>query len=117
MTTIYSEISPTEVSQKILAGEQFFILDVREVWELDSARITDPRIINLPMSVIGQKLNNAFPEELRNPEVEIIVMCHHGLRSGSVSSWMIQNGWKNITNLTGGIDAYAAQVDPSVGSY
>ena len=117
MATIYSEISPTEVSQKILAGEQFFILDVREVWELGSARITDPRVINLPMSVIGQKLFNAFPDELRNPETEIIVMCHHGLRSGSVSGWMNLNGWKNINNLTGGIDAYAAEVDPSIGFY
>jgi rhodanese-related sulfurtransferase len=44
-------------------------------------------------------------------------MCHHGNRSQQVTAWLAQQGWKNTFNVRGGIDAYARQVDPSVGMY
>jgi rhodanese-related sulfurtransferase len=50
-------------------------------------------------------------------ETEIVVMCHHGVRSAQVVSWLRQQGWTNVWNLSGGIDAYARDVDPAVGFY
>lgn len=117
MTEELREITAKEVSAKLQAGEKFTILDVREVWELAYAHLTDERVLNLPMSQIGRSLKDAFPPELRAPEAEIVVMCHHGVRSANVAMWMMQNGWTNISSLQGGIDAWAIEVDPQVGAY
>ena len=111
------EVSVKELSEKLKAGEKITVLDVREVWELSYARLTDERVLNLPMSEISKTLKEAFPPELRFPTAEIVVMCHHGARSANVALWMLQNGWENITSLAGGIDAYATQIDHQVGTY
>jgi len=117
MTQELREITASEVSAKLLASEKFTILDVRETWELTYARISDEHVLNLPMSQIARTLKESFPPELRAPEVEIVVMCHHGVRSANVAMWMLQNGWNNVSSLAGGIAAYADEVDPLVGAY
>lgn len=111
------EIEPTEVYKNISSNQNFTILDIREYWEVETVSLKDPRVVILPMSIIGQKLHEAFPAELRDPEMQIVVMCHHGSRSASVAMWMSQNGWNNVWSLAGGIDAYAAEVDPTIGYY
>ncbi len=117
MSALLREITVLNLNQKIQAGEQFTILDVREPWELKLAQITDSRLVHLPMSQISQQLNEAFPETLRDQQTEIVVMCHHGVRSANVAIWMTQNGWKNVSSLAGGIAAYAEEIDPSIGEY
>ena len=111
------EITATELSARMLAPEKFTILDVRETWELAHAHISDERVLNLPMSQISRSHKEAFPPELRSPAAEIVVMCHHGVRSANVAMWMLQNGWQNVSSLAGGIDAYANEIDPQVGEY
>jgi rhodanese-related sulfurtransferase len=71
----------------------------------------------------------ALPESLRNPKTEVIVVCHHGVRSEvlfrstQVAGWLIQQSWtnqqswKNVSSLEGGLDAYARLVDPGIGRY
>ena len=98
-------------------GKKFTILDVREGWELTYAQINNERVVNIPMSQISRFLKEAFPLELQQPGTEIVVMCHHGVRSASVALWMMENGWWNISSLAGGIAAYANEIDPSVGEY
>ncbi len=111
------EISAQELAKKLEQGEHFTLLDVREEWELRLARIDDERLLVLPMSVLARQLKDAFPEGLRNLDAPVVVMCHHGIRSSQVTAWMLQNGWKNVQSLAGGIDAYARLVDSSVGFY
>lgn len=111
------EISVQELAKKLEQGERFTLLDVREEWEIRLAAIRDERVLLLPMSVLARQLKEAFPEPLRNPDAPMVVMCHHGVRSANVTAWMLQNGWKNVFSLSGGIDAYARQVNPSVGMY
>ncbi len=111
------QIDARTLAEKLISHDIFTILDVREAWELERACIQDERVINLPLSMLNNKLIDIFPAKLREPQAQIIVMCHHGVRSSSVANWMISNGWKNIFNLTGGIDAYAAEVDPKIGFY
>lgn len=111
------EINVKDLAKKLEQGERFTLLDVREEWELRLARIDDERLLVLPMSVLARQLKDAFPESLRNLDAPVVVMCHHGIRSAQVTAWMLQNGWQNVFSLAGGIDAFARQVDSSVGYY
>ncbi len=111
------EISVKELSARMQISHPFTILDVREEWELTYAKITDERVLNIPISRIGRLLRASFPAELQEPEAEIVVMCHHGVRSANVTMWMSQNGWRNVSSLAGGIAAYALEIDPTVGEY
>jgi rhodanese-related sulfurtransferase len=111
------EITVQELALKMKEGEKFTLLDVRESWETNLARIDDERTFLLPMSRIAREHKDAFPPALRNSQAEIVVMCHHGIRSADVTGWMLQQGWKNVSSLAGGIAAYAEQIDASVGKY
>ena len=111
------EISPQAVAEKLKLNETITVLDVRELWEVERVHLDDPHVTVLPLSRIGAELENAFPDSLKDRAAEIIVMCHHGSRSGQVTQWMRQNGWQNVRNLTGGIDAYAAKIDKTIGFY
>ena len=111
------EINAQAVAAKLKSGENFTILDVRESWETNLVKISDERVTFLPLSRIARERKNAFPEHLQDSQTEIIVICHHGIRSADVTAWMLQNGWNNVSSLAGGIAEYAAQVDSSVGFY
>jgi rhodanese-related sulfurtransferase len=111
------EISVQTLAEKLKTAEKFILLDVREPWEIDLARIDDEHTMLLPMSQIAREQMDAFPPALRDPQTALVVMCHHGIRSADVTGWMRQHGWKNVSSLTGGIAAYAEQVDPTVGTY
>jgi rhodanese-related sulfurtransferase len=111
------EISVQTLAEKLKTDEKFTLLDVREPWELNYAVLKDVRLINLPVSALQRQGREAFPAALRLPETEIIVLCHHGVRSANVTGWMLSNGWKNVVSLEGGMAAYAEEIDPAVGSY
>lgn len=112
------EITPQDLATKLGSHADFILLDVRETWELDCAHLDDPRLVVLPLSRLARELKSALPETLAvNPELEVVVMCHHGQRSADVTGWLIQQGWKKVRSLQGGIDAYATQIEPSVGWY
>jgi len=111
-------ISPRDLAEKLKSESHFVLLDVRELWEVSYARIDDPRLVILPISQLAHAREAALPDSLNaNHETEIIVMCHHGIRSSDVTRWLIKQGWKNTYSLEGGIAAYASEVDKSVGWY
>ena len=111
-------ISPRELADKLKSESQFVLLDVRELWEVSYARIDDPRLVILPLSQLAHSREAALPESMTsNTETEIIVMCHHGIRSADVTRWLLKQGWSNTRSLEGGIAAYASEVDQSVGWY
>ena len=111
------EITVTELAEKIKSQDTFILLDVRELNELNFAKLTDARVEVAPMSQLGQVGTEALSEAAQSQSAEIYVMCHHGSRSAQVTGWLVQQGWTNIKNVRGGIDAYARQVDNSVGFY
>jgi rhodanese-related sulfurtransferase len=113
----YPEISPADLAAKLKQEAGFHLLDVRELWELDLAQIRDPRLMVVPMSQMARERESAIPAELQDRDAEIIVMCHHGVRSMQVTQWMRALGWRKVFSLAGGIDAYANQIDPGVGKY
>lgn len=85
------------------------ILDVREPWEHDVCRIAGAQL--LPMQQIPARLGE-LPQDR-----DIVVMCHHGMRSLQVANFLAQSGFTEVVNLQGGIDAWSRQVDPSVPLY
>jgi rhodanese-related sulfurtransferase len=111
------EITVQALAAKLKSGAKFTLLDVREAWELNLAQIVDGRLLALPLSQIARERKNAFPVELHDPQAEIVIMCHHGVRSADVTAWMRQQGWQNVYSLAGGIADYADQIDPAVGQY
>ena len=111
-----AEISVQEVARKRADSEDIVLLDVREQQELQSANLGED-IVWLPLSDLAVRRLEALPPSIENKPAEIIVFCHTGVRSAQVAAWLIQEGWMNVRNMTGGIDAYARQVDPNIGLY
>jgi len=104
-----TEISVRELKRRRDVRENFLLLDVREPDELATASISGATVIR--MSEIPRHL-----AELPH-EGPIVVMCHHGVRSASVTQFLNANGYPNAVNLQGGIDAWSAEIDPTVARY
>ena len=110
------EISVSEVARKRVDGDTFVLLDVREPMELMRANLGEG-IELAPMSELAARRLDALPESMADKDVEVVVFCHTGIRSAQVTAWLRQEGWIKVLNMAGGIEAYAIQVDPSVGRY
>ena len=111
------EITVNELSEKLNSEEKFILLDVRELHELNFAKVSDQRLEVTPLSRLAREGTNALSDSARAQEATIYVMCHHGNRSAQVTAWLAQQGWKNVFNVRGGIDEYAREIDQSVGFY
>lgn len=115
--SIVPEIDVQQLADRLQSEKSFVLLDVREAWELDQAMIVDDRLKVVPMSRLAQLGEEALPEEVQRKDAEILVMCHHGVRSAQVAQWLLGRGWTNAFSVRGGIAAYAKQIDASVGKY
>jgi rhodanese-related sulfurtransferase len=104
------EISAGQVKALLKQGEKVTLLDVREPWELEKAHLEGTT--NIPMGDIPARAN----QEL-DPDEHIVVVCHHGVRSLSVTNWLRQQGFENVQSMQGGIDGWARTVDPKVPLY
>ena len=114
---MFPEITVIELSEKLKSEDKFILLDVRELVELNHAKITDSRLEVTPLSRLAQEGPGALSESVQSHGATIYVICHHGNRSMQVTAWLAQQGWKNVSNVRGGIDEYARKVDRSVGMY
>ena len=111
------EITVTELSEKLKSDEEFILLDIREPHELSLAKVSDSRLEVTPMSRLAREGPQALSDSAKSQDATIYVMCHHGNRSAQVTAWLAQQGWKDVFNVRGGIDAYAREIDNSVGFY
>lgn len=111
------EITVDELSQKLKSQDAFILLDVRELYELEAAKLTDPRLEVVPLSRLAREGVNALSDAALNQAGTLYVLCHHGSRSAQVTGWLAAQGWKNVFSVRGGIDAYANSIDQSVGFY
>jgi len=114
---MYPEITVIELGEKLKSDEKFVLLDVRELTELNQAKITDVRLEVVPMSRLAQAGIKALSEVVRSQKIPVYILCHHGSRSAQAAMWLARQGYKNIFNVRGGLDAYARKVDTSVGAY
>jgi len=111
------EITVNELSQKLKSDDEFILLDVRELDELDYAKLTDRRLEVTPMSQLARQGTKVLSDSAMSQDATIYVLCHHGNRSGQVTTWLAQQGWKNVFSVQGGIDDYARKIDNSIGFY
>jgi rhodanese-related sulfurtransferase len=94
-------------------SEEVQFIDVREPQELEIACL--PGFENLPLSQFSEW--SGVIHQHFNPAAETLVLCHHGMRSAQMCQWLISQGFTNVKNVRGGIDAYAVLVDPAVPRY
>jgi|SRR5581483_4863810 len=104
------EITPVRVQRMRDAGEPFTLVDVREPEELRVASISGA--MHIPMGDVPMRAH----QEL-DPEDHIIVVCHHGVRSLNVTSWLRQQGFERAQSMQGGIDRWSREVDRNVPTY
>jgi rhodanese-related sulfurtransferase len=93
------------------------VLDVREPWELQTASVRAEgfTLLHIPMRDVPAQL--AELQQTLGTDQPIACLCHHGMRSLQVASYLVQNGFTQVVNLEGGINAWSQQVDPSVPAY
>ena len=104
----YKGLTPRELAEGLERGEEPVLLDVREPWEYERARIRGSKLV--PLADLRDRLHEL------DPGAETVVICHHGLRSAHATRFLDRSGFRNVYNLEGGLDAYSA-VDDSVPRY
>lgn len=105
------EIDPQE-AQRRLNSDGAILIDVREPEEYATARIDGARLI--PMQEIPAELQKL--EELAG-EGELLLFCHHGVRSLQAAQWLREHGLENCFSVTGGIDRWSREIDSKVPRY
>ena len=105
-------ISVKQLQQRLAqttTSEQPLLLDVREPKEYALCHIQGAK--HIPLGEIGVRLGELDPEQ------EIIVICHHGMRSLQAAMQLAAHGFDKVSNLSGGVDAWAAEIDPAMPRY
>ncbi len=103
------QLSATALKARIQNEPHLFLLDVREPNEFEFASIENSVLI--PLNQIPQRLAELDPQQ------EIVVICHHGVRSQQACMYLVDSGFEHVANLTGGIDAWSCACDSSVPRY
>ena len=103
------QIAPQELKQKLDQSEQVLIVDVREPWETQMGVIAGAKLI--PLNTIPANM-----EVFANAE-EVIIYCHHGMRSLNAATWLRSQGVDGARSLTGGIERWSTEIDPKVPRY
>jgi len=103
------EMTPSDLHASLRAGRQLWLLDVREAWEHATARLEGATLICL-----GDLAARA--EEVPR-DADVVVYCHHGIRSARAVAMLRQAGWTRVRNLSGGLDRWSTEVDPKTPRY
>jgi adenylyltransferase/sulfurtransferase len=107
---MYGVITVEELKARQDANEKFRLIDVREPHEYQAARIEGAEL--KPLGRIMQ-----WASELGDMDQEIILHCHHGMRSDRACQFLAAQGFTKLKNLLGGIDEWSLKIDPGVPRY
>jgi len=105
------QIKSEDLAAKLKAGQPAFIVDVREGWEREIARIPDQLFV--PLDDLPARAAEIAPPQ----GVPVVLYCHAGVRSFQAAAFLEQQGLKEVYSLLGGIDDWSVSVDPSVPRY
>jgi adenylyltransferase/sulfurtransferase len=103
------EITPVALSERIARGDDILLLDVREPFEWEIARL--PGAMHIPLGALPEQL------QMLNPDRETVVYCKSGMRSMAAATQLAAAGFASVANLTGGIARWSAEVDSSIPRY
>ena len=101
--------TPETLKARLDRGDKLELIDVRDPWEFDTCHIKGSR--NIPMMEIESSLQTI------DMSVETVVICHHGMRSRQVASYLESLGYRQMINLDGGIHRWAETVEPDMPQY
>jgi rhodanese-related sulfurtransferase len=104
------DVSPTEFLRRREGGEEMTLLDVREDWEIGLAPVPS-NVVHIPMGEISDRVKELDPAR------ETVVICRSGGRSAQVAQFLDRQGFKSVSNLTGGILAWSRDLDPRIPQY
>lgn len=102
-------MTPVELSERLARGDRLRVIDVRELLELEIATL--PGAMHVPLGTLPGRIGEIDRDD------PLVLVCHHGIRSAAACGWLVREGYTNVTNLSGGIDAWSTDVDPSVARY
>ncbi len=103
------QISAKDLQEKLTANIKLTVLDVREHHEFQFAHIEGSQ--HIPLNQIPQRVDEIDKED------DCVVICHHGMRSQQAATFLLQSGFSNIYNLSGGIDAWSTDCDNTISRY
>ena len=104
------QMNPATLQRYLAEAEaKPLLLDVREGWEFAQCHIEGS--LHIPMAAVSGRIAELDPAR------ETVLICHHGMRSLRVAGFLEQRGFTSLVNLQGGIDAWAATVDPAMPRY
>jgi rhodanese-related sulfurtransferase len=103
------EITPRQLKDRLDRNDRPVLVDIRDDWETKLCRLDNA--LHIPMEELE------FRTEELNPADEIVVYCHHGVRSAAVADYLRRLGFTRVRNLAGGLDAWAASVEPGMRRY
>jgi rhodanese-related sulfurtransferase len=104
-----SEISPQELKARLDGQAALLLLDVRQDWETQICRL--PNAVHIPIEELEQRVDELDPQD------QIVVYCHQGVRSAAVAEYLRSVGFRDVKNLSGGLDLWARTIDPSMRRY
>ena len=113
-----AQLSPAHFNAwRDAASTQPVVLDVREPWELQTASVTPDgfELLHVPMQSLPMRLTEL--QSAYAADQPIACLCHHGIRSQQVANYLVRNGFTDVVNLQGGIEAWAQQLDTSIPEY
>ena len=105
------EISVTELQRLLTSPQPPRLIDVREPEEWEIARIAGAEL--LPLSEWPAIAETQLPD----PQEPLLILCHHGGRSARATDFLLRKGFAQVTNVSGGIDAWSCEIDPAVPRY
>jgi len=103
------QMTPQQLKARLDRHDPLIMIDVRDPWEVQICRLENT--LHIPMEEVPFRL-----DEL-NPEDEYVVICHQGVRSAAISDWMERQGFLRVSNLEGGLDAWAQTIDARMRRY
>jgi rhodanese-related sulfurtransferase len=103
------EITPQELKARLDRHDSPVLLDVRQHWETRLCRLENA--IHIPIEEIELRTDELDPDQ------ELVVYCHQGVRSAAVADYLRRLGFRNVKNLAGGLDSWSRAVDPSMRRY
>jgi adenylyltransferase/sulfurtransferase len=98
-----------ELQAKLATGWAPWLLDVREAWEFSTSHIKGATLI--PLGELAQRVDEVPRDR------DVVVMCHHGMRSARAVAMLRHAGWSRVQNMTGGIDRWSIEIDVTVPRY
>lgn len=103
------DVTPKQLAERLDEADRPVLLDVRRPEELEIVKLEG--VVHIPLDELASRAGEL------DPDSQIVCICHHGVRSASAAAFLESRDFSKVLNLTGGMDAWASEVDPTLPRY